>query len=497
MGKPTGFKEIARETRRRRPVELRIKDWDEIYIPLEDQNLRNQGARCMDCGVPFCNNGCPLGNQIPDWNDLVYRDRWYEAYQSLARTNNFPEFTGRICPAPCEEACVLSLNDRPVTIKSIEQAIADRAFEEGWVVAEKPDPTKRTGKKVAVIGSGPAGMAAAQQLNRAGHDVVVFERDDRAGGLMVYGIPDFKMDKAKVQRRVDLLAEEGIEFRCGVNVGKDVTTAELQAEFDAMILCNGATKARDVNVPGRDLSGIHYAMTYLPQQTRENLAGVQTEGDQIFAEQQINAAGKHVVIIGGGDTAADCLGTALRQGAKSITQFDINAQPPEEREPLKTWPNWPMVLRTSAAHEEGAEIHGRDLRDYAVLTKSFVGDGQGNVKAIKGVRIESFKDDQGVRHVTELDDGGFELPCDLCLLAIGFTGPDPVGPIGDLDLTLTERGAVKVDDDYMTSCDGVFAAGDARRGQSLVVYAISEGRQAARCCDEWLMGRPSDLPFMH
>jgi glutamate synthase (NADPH/NADH) small chain len=506
MGKPTGFKEIRRETRQRRPVSLRIKDWDEIYLPLGEEALRNQGARCMDCGVPFCNNGCPLGNQIPDWNDLVYRDRWYEAYQSLARTNNFPEFTGRICPAPCEEACVLSLNDRPVTIKSIEQAIADKAFEEGWVVAEKPDPDKRTGKKVAVIGSGPAGMAAAQQLNRAGHDVVVFERDDRAGGLMVYGIPDFKMNKSKVQRRVDLLVEEGIEFRCGVNVGKDVTTDELQAEFDAMILCNGATKARDVNVPGRELSGIHYAMTYLPQQTRENLAAVptptasagklgQTVGDQIFAEQQINAHGKHVVIIGGGDTAADCLGTALRQGAKSITQFDINRRPAEEREPLKTWPNWPMVLRTSAAHEEGVELHGRDLRDYAVLTKSFVDDGQGNVKAIKGVRIESYKDEQGVRHVTELDDGGFELPCDLCLLAIGFTGPDPIGPISDLDLELTERGAVKVNDDYMTSADGVFAAGDARRGQSLVVYAISEGRQAARCCDEYLMGY-SDLPEM-
>ena len=488
---------------------MRIKDWDEIYLPLDEQKLRNQGARCMDCGVPFCNHGCPLGNQIPDWNDLVYRDRWFEAYQSLARTNNFPEFTGRICPAPCEEACVLSLNDRPVTIKSIEQAIADKAFEEGWVVPEVPDPATRTGKKVAVIGSGPAGMAAAQQLNRAGHDVVVFERDDRAGGLMVYGIPDFKMDKAKVQRRVDILAAEGITFRTGVNVGIDVTTDELRDEFDAIILCNGATKARDVNVPGRELRGIHYAMTYLPQQTRKNLTVAadghngnasgdlgETVGDQIFAEQQIDAAGKHVVIIGGGDTAADCLGTALRQGAKSVTQFDINAEPPGEREPLKTWPNWPMVLRTSAAHEEGHELHGRDLRDYAVLTKSFVGDDAGNVRAIAGVRIESHKDEQGVRHVTELDDGGFELPCDLCLLAIGFTGPDPVGPIADLDLKLTPRGAVKVNDRYMTSTEGIFAAGDARRGQSLVVYAISEGRQAARCCDEFLMERKSDLPFM-
>ncbi len=508
MGKPTGFKEIARETRPRREVNLRVSDWQEIYLPLSEEKLRNQGARCMDCGVPFCNHGCPLGNQIPDWNDLVYRGRWFEAYQSLIRTNNFPEFTGRICPAPCEEACVLSLNDRPVTIKSIEQAIADRAFEEGWVVAEPP--SERTGKKVAVVGSGPAGMAAAQQLNRAGHEVVVFERDDRAGGLMIYGIPDFKINKSVVDRRVRILEEEGIEFRCGVNVGLDVTTEELREEFDAIILCNGATKARDVNTPGRDLNGIHYAMTYLPQQTRLNMDAINavadedgdgaaigrlgnTVGEQIFAEQQIDAKDKHVVIIGGGDTAADCLGTALRQGAKSIRQFDINAQPPGERDPMTTWPNWPMVLRTSAAHEEGVDVYGRDLRDFAVLTKSFLGDGEGNVRAIEGVRIESHKDEQGVRHVSELPDGAFELPCDLCLLAIGFTGPDPVGPISDLDLKLTKRGAVDVGQDYMTSCEGVFAAGDARRGQSLVVWAISEGRQAARSCDEWLMGY-SDLP---
>jgi glutamate synthase (NADPH/NADH) small chain len=487
MGKPTGFKEIARESRPRRPVSLRVADWDEVYLPLPDQKLQQQGARCMDCGVPFCNHGCPLGNQIPDWNDLVYRGRWREAYESLIRTNNFPEFTGRICPAPCEESCVLSLNDRPVTIKSIEQAIADRAFEEGWVVPEPP--SERTDRRVAVVGSGPAGMAAAQQLNRAGHTVVVFERDNRAGGLMVYGIPDFKMDKRKVDRRVRLLAQEGIEFRTGVNVGVDVTTAQLREEFDAIVLCNGATKARDVNVPGRDLVGVHYAMSYLPQQTKSNL------GDQIFAEQQIDAKGKDVVIIGGGDTAADCLGTALRQGAKSIKQFDINAQPPSERSPLVTWPNWPMVLRTSAAHEEGSELYKQDLRNFAVLTKEFLGDGDGNLKAIRGVRIESHKDEQGVRHVTELDDGGFELPCDLCLLAIGFTGPDPVGPIADLKLELTPRGAVKVGEDYRTSTDGVFAAGDARRGQSLVVWAISEGRQAARCVDEWLMGH-SDLPYL-
>lgn len=484
MGKPTGFKEIPRQTPGRRPVELRILDWEEIYLPMSPDNLRRQGARCMDCGVPFCNDGCPLGNQIPDWNDLVYRDRWYEALQSLLKTNNFPEFTGRICPAPCEEACVLSINDRPVTIKTIEQAIADRGFAEGWIKAEPP--TKRTGKKIAVVGSGPAGLAAAQQLNRAGHQVVVFERDDRPGGLLLYGIPDFKMDKSTVDRRVELLKEEGIEFCCSCNVGRDVTTDELRGKFDAIVLCNGATKARDVNVPGRDLDGIHYAMTYLPQQTKLN------RGDQIFAEHHINAKDKHVIIIGGGDTAADCLGTALRQGARSIKQFDINAMPPDKRDPMSTWPNWPMILRTSAAHEEGENLYG-GLRDYAVLTKGFTGDENGHVRGLRGVRIQSSKDEQGVRHVTELADGEFELPCDLCLLAIGFTGPDPVGPIGDLNLKLTKRGSVKVNSRYMTSTDGVFAAGDARRGQSLVVYAISEGRQAARCCDEWLMGH-TDLP---
>ncbi|MEM6315401.1 MAG: glutamate synthase subunit beta, partial [Planctomycetota bacterium] len=339
MGKPTGFKEIPRQTRRRRPVELRVLDWDEIYVPMESAELSHQGARCMDCGVPFCNDGCPLGNQIPDWNDLIYRDRWYEALQALERTNNFPEFTGRICPAPCEEACVLSINDQPVTIKTIEQAISDRGWAEGWIKPEPPE--KRTGKKIAVVGSGPAGLAAAQQLNRAGHNVVVFERDDRPGGLLVYGIPDFKMDKSTVARRCKLLEEEGIEIRCSVNVGVDVTTDELRAEFDAILLCTGATKARDSNTPGRELTGIHYAMSYLPQQTKLN------HGDQIFHEQAIDAKDKHVIIIGGGDTAADCLGTALRQGAASIKQFDINAMPPSERTPEKTWPRWPMVLRTS------------------------------------------------------------------------------------------------------------------------------------------------------
>ena len=486
MGKPTGFKEITRQTRARRPVELRVLDWDEIYVPMDDGELRHQGARCMDCGVAFCNNGCPLGNQIPDWNDLVYRDRWYEALQALLRTNNFPEFTGRICPAPCEEACVLSLNDQPVTIKTIEQAISDRGFAEGWIKAEPP--ARRTGRRVAVIGSGPAGLAAAQQLNRAGHHVTVYERDDRPGGLLLYGIPDFKMDKSTVDRRVRLLEEEGIAFECGCDVGRDVTTDELRERYDAILICTGATKPRDSQVPGRDLSGIHYAMSYLPQQTKLNL------GDQIFAEQAIDAKDKHVIIIGGGDTAADCLGTALRQGAKSVRQFDINAQPPGERDPMKSWPDWPMVLRTSAAHEEGSTKYGKDPRDYAVLTKEFVGT-DGHVTGLRGVRIESHKDQAGKRHITELDDGGFELPCDLCLLAIGFSGPETYGPVDDLNLKLTGRGAIEVNDEYETSVEGVYAAGDSRRGQSLVVWAISEGRQAARCIDEALMGK-SDLPYL-
>ncbi|MEM8872908.1 MAG: glutamate synthase subunit beta [Planctomycetota bacterium] len=484
MGKPTGFKEIPRQTRRRRPVELRVLDWDEIYVPMEPGELRQQGARCMDCGVPFCNDGCPLGNQIPDWNDLIYRDRWYEALQALERTNNFPEFTGRICPAPCEEACVLSINDQPVTIKTIEQAIADKGWAEGWIKPQPPE--KRTGKKIAVVGSGPAGLAAAQQLNRAGHNVVVFERDDRPGGLLVYGIPDFKMDKSTVARRCKLLEDEGIEIRCGVNVGVDVTTEQLRHDFDAILLCTGATKARDADTPGRDLTGIHYAMTYLPQQTKLN------HGDQIFAEQAIDAKDKHVIIIGGGDTAADCLGTALRQGAASIKQFDINAMPPSERSPEKTWPQWPMVLRTSAAHEEGEQKYA-DLRNYAILTKEFIGDDAGHVRQLRAVKIESYKDETGKRHITELEGSEMDLPCDLCLLAIGFSGPETYGPIEDLNLNLTKRDAIKVGEDYMTNVEGVFAAGDSRRGQSLVVWAISEGRQAARCIDKYLMGY-SDLP---
>ncbi len=485
MGKPTGFKEITRETPTRRPVDLRILDWSEIYQQLPDDKLRKQGARCMDCGVPFCNHGCPLGNQIPDWNDLIYRGRWKDALDSLLKTNNFPEWTGRICPAPCEEACVLRLNDKPVTIKNIEQSIIDRGFAEGWMKPQIPE--KRTGKKVAVIGSGPAGLAAAAQLNKAGHSVVVFERDDRPGGLLIYGIPDFKMDKGTVDRRIDLMKAEGIEFKCGVAVGKDVTMKKLRNEFDAIILAMGATAAREVPVTGRDLNGVHLAMTYLPQQTHVNF------GDQLFAEQKIDAKGKHVIIIGGGDTAADCLGTALRQGAKSIRQFDINPKPPADYNPNTPWPNWQVVLRTSAAHEEGEKLYGPDLRDWSIYTKEFVDDGKGSVKALRAVRIESQKDEHGNRHMKEIAGSEFEIPCDLALIAIGFSGPEKQGPIDELKLKLNPRGSIEVDKQYQTNVEGVFAAGDARRGQSLVVWAISEGRQAARCCDEFLMGR-SDLP---
>ena len=485
MGKPTGFKEITRETPTRRPVELRILDWHEIYQQLPAEKLRKQGARCMDCGIPFCNHGCPLGNQIPDWNDLVYKDRWKEALDSLLKTNNFPEWTGRICPAPCEEACVLRINDKSVTIKNIEQAISDRGFSEGWMQPQPPE--KRTGKRVAVIGSGPAGLAAAAQLNKAGHNVVVFERDDRPGGLLIYGIPDFKMDKGTVDRRVKMMQAEGIEFRCKTNVGTDVSMTKLRREFDAIVITIGATAPREVPVEGRDLSGVHLAMTYLPQQTHENL------GDQIFAEQKIDAKDKHVIIIGGGDTAADCLGTALRQGAKSIRQFDINPRPPQEYNPNTPWPNWQVVLRTSAAHEEGERLYGDELRDWSILTKKFVDDGSGTVKALRAVRIESRKDADGTRHINELPGTEFDIPCDLALIAIGFSGPERTGPIEQLGLKLDKRGAIAVDTNYMTETPGVFAAGDARRGQSLVVWAISEGRQAARCCDEFLMGH-SDLP---
>ncbi|HEV8605902.1 MAG TPA: glutamate synthase subunit beta [Tepidisphaeraceae bacterium] len=496
MGKPTGFKEIPRETPRRRDVKLRILDWDEIYLEFGDRRqhekkMQDQGARCMDCGIPFCNNGCPLGNIIPEWNDLVYKNRWREALDMLHKTNNFPEFTGRVCPAPCEEACVLGINEKPVTIKLIEQNIIDRAFAEGWVKPEPP--ATRTGKKVAVVGSGPAGLAAAAQLNKAGHHVTVFERSDRVGGLLTYGIPNFKLEKEVVFRRVRLMEEEGIKFVTSANVGFNIKVEDLRRDFDAIVLCGGATKARDLTVPGRDLKGIHLAMDYLPLQNKRNL------GDNIPDSQFISAQGKHVIILGGGDTGADCLGTAHRQGAASVSQFELLPEPPKERTPDMPWPYWPMILRTSSAHEESAILQkGQDksrparIRDYSINTKSFQGEN-GIVKKLIGIRLEWAKGADGRMSMKEIPGSEFEMNCDLCLLALGFVHPEHPGPIDQLALEKDGRGNVKVDQNYMTATPGIFAAGDMRRGQSLVVWAISEGRQAARGVDQFLMGR-SDLP---
>ena len=491
MGKPTGFKEIPRQLPHRRPVELRLLDWKEVYTDFPDQQLRDQGARCMDCWIPFCHNGCPLGNIIPEWNDLVYKDRWKDALDMLFKTNNFPEFTGRVCPAPCEEACVLSINEKPVTIKLIEQSIIDYAFKEGWVKPEIPET--RTGKKVAVIGSGPAGLGCAAQLNKAGHHVTVFERADRVGGLLMYGIPNFKLEKHVVERRVKLMEASGITFKTNANVGINVSVDDLRKEFDAIVLCGGATQARELNVPGRELKGIYPAMTYLPMANKVCL------GDDCPPDF-ISAEGKHVIILGGGDTGADCLGTAQRQGAKSIKQFELLPRPPEARSEeavaagnLQPWPYWPMIYRTSSAHEESATVFGADVRDFSINTKKFTGNEAGEVKKLHGVRLEWTKDDAGRWQMKEIPGSEFELDCDLCLLAMGFTGPEKPGAIQQLGLELDPRGNVKVDESYMSSVPGVFAAGDMRRGQSLVVWAISEGRCAAAGVDQFLMGS-TDLP---
>ncbi len=479
MGKVTGFLEIRRQMVKTRPAGERLKDYRQVYLDPPDDLVRQQGARCMDCGIPFCHTGCPLGNVIPDWNDLAYRGRWREAIDELHATNNFPEFTGWVCPAPCEAACVLGINDDPVTIKQIELSVVDHAFKEGWI---KPvPPGTRTGKKVAVVGSGPAGLAAAQQLNRAGHLVTVFERADRIGGLLVYGIPDFKMEKWIVERRVNLLAEEGIEFRPGVNVGFDITAEKLRAEYDAIVLCGGSTRPRDLPVPGRDLDGIHFAMDFLPQQNRR------VAGGQTGAGKPILATGKHVVIIGGGDTGSDCLGTSLRQGAASVRQFELLPKPPEGRTPTMPWPTYPMILRTSSSHEEG-ESDGRLEREWSVSTKSFSG-ASGRVEKLHGVRLEWSTPEPGGRpRMTEVPGSEFALDADLVLLAMGFLGPETGGAIEQLGLKLDDRGNVECDADFMTSLPGVFAAGDMRRGQSLVVWAIREGRQAARGVDKFLMG---------
>ena len=473
MGKITGFLEYEREAPHKEAIPDRLKHWREFELKLAEEQLRIQGARCMDCGIPFCHKGCPLGNIIPDWNDLVYRNRWKDAIERLHSTNNFPEFTGRICPAPCEEACVLNINDDPVTIKNIEKSIIDYAFKEGWVTPQLAD--RKTGKTVAVIGSGPAGMACAQQLARAGHEVTLYERDDRIGGLLRYGIPDFKMEKHLIDRRMAQMAAEGVTFKTGVHVGVTVKADELRRQYDAVVLSGGATKPRDLPVPGRELGGIHFAMEFLPQQNKV------VAGDTVAG--QIMATGKRVVILGGGDTGSDCLGTSNRHGAVSVHNFELLPEPPKDRPP-HVWPNWPMILRTSSSHEEGV------VRDFSISTKAFLADGAGNVRALKAIRLD-WATENGRPVMKEIPGSEFEIPCELVLLALGFLGPEPDTMIAQLGCELTERGNVKVTPDYQTSVPGVFSCGDMRRGQSLVVWAIWEGRECARGVDAWLMGETS------
>ncbi|MBZ5679821.1 MAG: glutamate synthase subunit beta [Acidobacteriia bacterium] len=466
MGKATGFLEHSRELAPRRPVTQRINDWFEIYLDLPEEKLRSQGARCMDCGVPFCQTGCPVNNLIPDWNDLVYRGRWQEAVRQLHATNNFPEFTGRICPAPCETSCVLGINQPAVTIKQNEKSIVERGFREGWI---RPEPPKvRTGKKVAVVGSGPAGLAAAQQLCRAGHSVVVYEKADRVGGLLRYGIPQFKLEKHIIDRRLEQMSAEGVKFITGAEVGNNVSVEDIRLEFDAIVLAGGAEHPRDLKVPGRELKGIHFAMEYLPQQNRRCL------GDTADPTMEILATGKRVVIIGGGDTGADCLGTCHRQKPLSVHQFEIMPKPPDERSPLTPWPIWPMQLRTEGAHEEGG------VRDWSIATTRFSGSEEGQVKQLHAVRV-------GPPPKFEPIPGSeFTMDADLVLIAMGFLGPVRNGMIEQLGVALDQRGNVSTDQNYMSSVPGVFAAGDMRRGQSLVVWAISEGRKAAAAVDSYL-----------
>ncbi len=476
MGKPTGFLEFGRELPARRPVPVRLRDWNEVYEPFDDAVLKEQASRCMDCGIPFCNNGCPLGNLIPDWNDLVYKDRWRDAIERLHATNNFPEFTGRLCPAPCESACVLGINQDAVTIKQVEVSIIDRAWNEGWVVPVRP--AQLTGKSVAVVGSGPAGLAVAQQLTRAGHRVVVYERADRIGGLLRYGIPEFKMEKRVLDRRLAQMRAEGTEFRTNIEVGTDLSMDELRADHDGVVLAIGATAWRDLPIPGRDFTGVYQAMEFLPWANRVQ------EGDLETAP--ISAEGKRVVIIGGGDTGADCLGTSHRQGATSIHQFEIMPRPDDLRPDVNPWPTWPMIYRVSSAHEEGGE------RVYAVNTEAFIGDADGKLTALRFHEVVQEMVD-GRPTFTKVDGSDVELPVDLVFLAMGFVGPERTSLLEGLGVELDPRGNVARDADYATSVDDVWVCGDAGRGQSLIVWAIAEGRSCAAAVDAALMGE-TQLP---
>jgi glutamate synthase (NADPH/NADH) small chain len=473
MADPKGFMTVARETPSRRPVDVRIQDWKEVYEPQEFSHLQKQASRCMDCGIPFCHQGCPLGNLIPEWNDLIWRGEKKEAAARLHATNNFPEFTGRLCPAPCETACVVGINDSPVTIKQIELRTIEEAFEYGDVNPLPPD--RLSGKTVAVIGSGPAGLATAQQLTRAGHTVAVYERAEKVGGLLRYGIPEFKMEKSIVDRRITQMEGEGTRFRTGVNVGVDITGQQLRAKYDAIVLSVGATNWRDLNVPGRELKGVYQAMEFLPWGNKQGL-------NELDGESPINTRGKHVVILGGGDTGADCLGTAIRQGAASITQLEIMPRPSDERPGTQPWPTYPMVYRVSSAHEEGGE------RVYAVSTEEFLGDGEGNLRAIK---IVESKFEHG--KFEKVAGSEKEIPADFVFLAMGFVGPEKSELLAQLEVEFDDRGNIKRDDEYSTNIEGVFVAGDAGRGQSLIVWAIAEGRSAASAVDKFLVGE-TQLP---
>ncbi len=493
MGKPTGFLEIQRELPRDITPEQRIKHWKEFHEHMPEDKLQAQGARCMDCGIPFCHtgtllagmaSGCPVNNLIPEWNDLVYRGLWQEALERLHKTNNFPEFTGRVCPAPCEGSCVLGINNPPVTIKNIEVSIIDKGFDEGWVVPQAPEV--RTGKKVAVVGSGPAGLSAAAQLNKAGHFVTVYERADRIGGLLMYGIPNMKLDKAVVQRRVDLMAAEGIKFVTGTEIGKDIAADKLLKDFDSIVLCGGATKPRDLPLEGRNLKGIHFAMEFLHQNTKSLLDG---KPSQSF----ITAKDKNVIVIGGGDTGTDCVGTSMRHGCKSLMQLEIMAQPPMARAADNPWPQWPKVYKLDYGQEEAKALYGKDPREYLVTAKRFMGDENGHVKEIEIVQIQWQKDDKGRFVPQDVPGTSRIMPAQLVLLAMGFLGPEE-SVLAQLGVERDERSNAKAEyGKYATSIKGVFAAGDMRRGQSLVVWAINEGRGCARAIDEYLMGR-SDLP---